>query len=256
MERLQRLAALRDAVGKRILFLDGAMGTMIQGHDLQEDDFRGERFREFAGPDGKEINLRGNNDLLNLTRPDVISAIHTQFLEAGADIVETNTFNSTIISQADYHMQELVYELNLEGAKLARSAADNAGPNSAAGEPAGDARGGEGRPRWVAGVLGPTNKTLSISPDVNDPGFRDVSFMQIADAYTEALRGLVDGGTDLILIETIFDPLNAKAAIYAIKRFEEEHGIELPIMISGTITDQSGRTLTGQTATAFWYSMA
>ncbi len=238
------------------------MGTMIQGYDLQEDDFRGERFRAFTGPEGKEVNLRGNNDLLNLTRPDVISQVHTQFLEAGADIVETNTFNSTSISQADYHMQELVYELNLEGARLARAAADAAGPNAGAGdtdggEGRGGARdGGEGRPRWVAGVLGPTNKTLSISPDVNDPGFRDVSFMQLADAYSEALRGLVDGGTDLVLIETIFDPLNAKAAIYAIKRFEEEHGIELPIMISGTITDQSGRTLTGQTATAFWYSMA
>ncbi|MFP4484848.1 MAG: methionine synthase [Spirochaetaceae bacterium] len=268
VERLERLRAIRETVGERILFLDGAMGTMIQTYELDEADFRGDRFRDFTGPDGKEINLRGNNDLLNLTRPDVISEIHTAFLEAGADIVETNTFNSTWISQADYHMQELVYELNLEGAKLARKAADSAGPNVAAEQTArgheggGSGTGGSGaggvgfRPRWVAGVLGPTNKTLSISPDVNDPGYRDVTFTQVADAYREAIRGLVDGGADLLLIETVFDPLNAKAAIYAVKQFEEENEVELPIMISGTITDQSGRTLTGQTATAFWYSVA
>ena len=243
MTREQRISTIRTALRDRIVFLDGAMGTMIQAHALEEEDFRGERFADFTAKDGSPINLRGNNDLLNLTRPDIIGAIHTQFLEAGADIIETNTFNSTSISQADYHMQELVHELNAEGARIARAAAD------ALTEKTPD------KPRFVAGVLGPTNKTLSISPDVNDPGFRDVTFEQVVGAYDEALRGLIEGGVDLVLIETIFDPLNAKAAIYAVKTFEEETGVDVPIMISGTITDQSGRTLTGQTATAFWYSM-
>ncbi|NBB90871.1 MAG: hypothetical protein GVY23_06650, partial [Spirochaetes bacterium] len=243
MTRELRISTIRETFRSRIVFLDGAMGTMIQAHSLEEDDFRGERFADFTARDGSPINLRGNNDLLNLTQSDIIGGIHTEFLEAGADIIETNTFNSTAISQADYHMQELVHELNVEGARIARAAAD------AFTEKTPD------KPRFVTGVLGPTNKTLSISPDVNDPGFRDVTFEQVAGAYSQALRGLIEGGADLILIETIFDPLNAKAAIYAVKTFEEETGIEVPIMISGTITDQSGRTLTGQTATAFWYSM-
>ena len=243
MTREQRIAAIRDTLRRRIVFLDGAMGTMIQTYALEEADFRGERFADFSTADGRPINLRGNNDLLNLTRPGIISEIHTQFLAAGADIIETNTFNSTSISQADYHMQELVYELNREGARIARAAADAATEQTPE------------KPRFVTGVLGPTNKTLSISPDVNDPGFRDVTFEQVSRSYGEALHGLMDGGADLVLIETIFDPLNAKAAIYAVKSYEEELGVEVPIMISGTITDQSGRTLTGQTATAFWYSM-
>ncbi len=243
MTREQRISTIRETLGSRIVFLDGAMGTMIQAHSLEEEDFRGERFADFTAEDGSPVDLRGNNDLLNLTRPDIIGGIHTQFLEAGADIIETNTFNSTAISQADYHMQELVHELNVEGARIARAAAD-----------AFTAKTPE-KPRFVTGVLGPTNKTLSISPDVNDPGFRDVTFEQVVGAYAEALRGLIEGGVDLVLIETVFDPLNAKAAVYAVKTFEEETGIEVPIMISGTITDQSGRTLTGQTATAFWYSM-
>ena len=246
-----------------MVFLDGAMGTMIQSYPLEEADFRGERFADFTAEDGTPVNLRGNNDLLNLTRPDIIREVHDQFLDAGADIVETNTFNSTSISQADYHMQSLVYELNYEGARIAREAADAASERGAGDEPRASGAhkaGGAGkdgpRPRWVTGVLGPTNKTLSISPDVNDPGFRDVTFHGIAAAYREALEGLIDGGADTVLIETIFDPLNAKAAIYAVKQYEEETGIEVPIQISGTITDQSGRTLTGQTATAFWYSVA
>jgi len=229
--------ALRAALAERILVLDGAMGTTIQSHELEEADYRGERLREHP----KE--LRGNNDILSLTRPALIRDIHTAFLEAGADIVETNTFNATAVSQSDYGTEALVYELNRESARLAREAAD-----------AFDERTPE-RPRFVAGVLGPTNRTASISPDVNDPAYRNVSFDELREAYTEAARGLVDGGADILLVETVFDTLNAKAALFAIDELFEESGVRLPVMISGTITDLSGRTLSGQTGEAFWNSV-
>jgi 5-methyltetrahydrofolate--homocysteine methyltransferase len=236
--RAARLARLEPLLDERILVLDGAMGTMIQGHRLQEADYRGERFAAWPR------DLRGNNDLLTLTKPEIIADIHRQYLEAGADIVETNTFNSTAISMADYGMEELAYELNRAGAQLARAACDAAERREA------------GRPRYVAGVLGPTNRTASISPDVNDPGFRNVRFDQLVAAYMEAANGLLDGGADLLLIETIFDTLNAKAAVFAVETVFEQRGERVPLMISGTITDQSGRTLSGQTAEAFWYSLA
>ncbi|HET9471331.1 MAG TPA: homocysteine S-methyltransferase family protein, partial [Usitatibacter sp.] len=235
--RPSRIAALHDALKQRILVLDGAMGTMIQRRGLTEADFRGERFRAH----GKD--LRGNNDLLNLTRPDVIREIHAEYLDAGADILETNTFNSTSISQADYGLESVVAELNLAGARIAREAADAC----AARAPA--------RARFVAGVLGPMNRTLSLSPDVNDPGFRAVTFDQVKDAYAVAARALIEGGVDLLMVETIFDTLNAKAALFAIDEELERAGFRLPIMISGTITDASGRTLSGQTAEAFWNSV-
>ncbi|MCZ7565926.1 MAG: methionine synthase [Burkholderiales bacterium] len=232
-----RTAELRALLERRILVLDGAMGTMIQSHRLSEADFRGARFADWSR------DLRGNNDLLSLTQPQVISAIHQAYLEAGADIIETNTFNSNAPSLADYGMETLAGELNLAAARLARAAAD-AHP---ARTPA--------RPRFVAGVLGPTSKTASISPDVNDPGFRNITFDALAAAYTDSVRGLIDGGVDLILLETIFDTLNAKAAIFAVETEFERRGQRLPLMISGTITDQSGRTLTGQTPEAFWNSV-
>jgi 5-methyltetrahydrofolate--homocysteine methyltransferase len=232
-----RTQALLDALKQRILVLDGAMGTMIQQYRLTEEQYRGERFRDFAHL------VRGNNDLLTLTRPQVIREIHARYLEAGADILETNTFNSTSISMADYHVEHLVYELNFEAAKLAREVADGFSIQS------------PGKPRFVAGVLGPMNRTLSLSPDVNDPGFRAVNFDQVKGAYREALRGLVDGGADIILLETIFDTLNAKAALFAVDEYFDEIGVRLPIMISGTITDASGRTLSGQTAEAFYNSV-
>jgi 5-methyltetrahydrofolate--homocysteine methyltransferase len=235
--RTTRLAALHAALEQRILVLDGAMGTMIQRYGLSEAEYRGERFRGY----GRD--LRGNNDLLSITRPQVIREIHAQYLEAGADILETNTFNSTSISQADYGMEELVAEMNLAAARLAREAADAQSARTPS------------RPRWVAGVLGPMNRTLSLSPDVNDPGFRAVSFDQVKDSYKVAARALVEGGVDVLLVETIFDTLNAKAALFAIDELFEETGARLPIMISGTITDASGRTLSGQTAEAFWNSM-
>jgi 5-methyltetrahydrofolate--homocysteine methyltransferase len=235
--RATRLAALQSALEQRILVLDGAMGTMIQRYGLTEAQYRGERFRDY----GRD--LRGNNDLLSITRPEVIREIHAQYLEAGADILETNTFNSTSISQADYGMEGLVAELNLAAARLAREAADSQSAKTPA------------RPRWVAGVLGPMNRTLSLSPDVNDPGFRAVTFDQVKDAYKVAARALVEGGVDLLMVETIFDTLNAKAALFAIDELFEEIGTRLPIMISGTITDASGRTLSGQTAEAFWNSV-
>ncbi|MCX7161143.1 MAG: homocysteine S-methyltransferase family protein, partial [Proteobacteria bacterium] len=213
------------------------MGTMIQREKLTEAQYRGERFKDFAHE------LRGNNDLLALTQPDLIRRIHCEYLEAGADIIETNTFNSTSVSMADYGMESLVYELNVEAAKLARSAAAEW-----------EARTPD-RPRFVAGVLGPTTKTTSISPDVNDPGYRGVSFDELVTAYTEALRGLVDGGSDLILVETVFDTLNCKAALFAIESYFEAKRIRLPVMISGTITDASGRTLSGQTTEAFYNSV-
>nr|WP_321397574.1 homocysteine S-methyltransferase family protein [Emcibacter sp.] len=233
----ERSALLEKALAERILILDGAMGTMIQQHRLQEADYRGERFADWRQ------DVKGNNDLLTLTRPDIIQDIHRAFLEAGADIVETNTFNSTSISEADYGMEELVYELNRDGARLAREVADEFSAKT------------PDKPRFVAGVLGPTNRTASISPDVNNAAFRNVGFDELVSSYEEATKGLIEGGADLILIETVFDTLNAKAAIFAVQTVFEELGVELPIMISGTITDASGRTLSGQTTEAFWYSV-
>ncbi|OGA03630.1 MAG: methionine synthase, partial [Betaproteobacteria bacterium RIFCSPLOWO2_02_64_14] len=225
-------------LGERILILDGAMGTMIQTYRLDEAGYRGARFA------GHAHDLKGNNDLLTLTQPQLIREIHAQYLDAGADIIETNTFNSTSIAQADYHLEHVVYDLNLEGARLARAVADEYETK--------DSR----RPRFVAGALGPTNRTASISPDVNDPGYRNVTFDELKAAYAEAVSGLVDGGVDILLLETIFDTLNAKAALFAIDEFFESRRIHLPLMISGTITDASGRTLSGQTPEAFWNSLS
>ncbi len=228
---------LRRRLDERILILDGAMGTMVQGYRLGEADYRGERFRDWPR------DLKGNNDLLVLTQPAIIQEIHGKYLEAGADLVETNTFNAQRISLADYGMEDLAYELNVAAAGLAREAAD-----------AWTARTPE-QPRFVAGALGPTNRTASISPDVNDPAARNVTYDELVAAYLEQARGLVDGGADLLLIETIFDTLNAKAAIFACRTLFEERGCEWPIIISGTITDASGRTLSGQTTEAFWNSI-
>lgn len=233
-----RIDALLAALARRILVIDGAMGTMVQSYKLDEADYRGERFA------GHAHDLKGNNDLLTLTRPDVIGAIHTAYLDAGADFVETNTFNATSISQADYHLEPIVRELNEAGARLARTccdAAESATPH---------------KPRFVIGVLGPTSRTASISPDVNDPGFRNTSFEELRVAYREAAGGLIDGGADALMVETIFDTLNAKAALYAIAEEFDARGARLPVMISGTITDLSGRTLSGQTAEAFYASVA
>src|SRR5690625_3711094 len=223
---------------KRILILDGAMGTMIQGHSLDEEQFRGDRFRDF-----KE-SLKGNNDLLSITQPQIIKNIHLQFLEAGADIIETNTFNANPISQEDYHLEDLTYELNVAAARVAREAADHY------------TRLNPAKPRFVAGAIGPTNKTLSLSPDVEDPGFRATTFDALSGAYAEQIRGLMDGGVDILLIETVFDTLNCKAAISAVHEQARKSGRKLPVMISGTIVDQSGRTLSGQTTEAFWISIS
>ncbi len=230
---------IKEELAKRILVIDGAMGTMIQRHSLEEADYRGERFKDW------HCDVKGNNDLLCITQPDIIKNIHKQYLAAGADIIETNTFSSTIIAMADYDMQSLAYELNVAAAHCAKNAvaeftAENPGTS----------------PKFVAGAIGPLNKTLSLSPDVNNPGFRAVSFDEVASAYYEQISGLVDGGVDVILIETIFDTLNAKGAIYAVKKYFRDKGIpELPVMISGTITDASGRTLSGQTLEAFYTSV-
>ncbi len=229
---------IEDILKERILVLDGAMGTMIQRHPLEEADFRGERFKNHTHP------LKGNNDLLSLTRPDIIKDIHRQYFEAGADIAETNTFSGTSVAQADYHLEEIVYELNFQSAKIAREVADEV----TAREPH--------KPRFVAGAMGPTNKTLSLSPEVNNPGYRALTFDQLKDAYTVQAKGLLDGGVDLLLVETIFDTLNAKAALFAIQDLFEELGKEVPIMVSGTITDASGRTLSGQTTEAFLVSVS
>jgi 5-methyltetrahydrofolate--homocysteine methyltransferase len=229
---------LLQQLSNRILFLDGAMGTMIQGYHLEEQDYRGERFKKW------ESDLKGNNDLLSLTQPDIIKAIHKAYLDVGCDIIETNTFNATSIAMADYDMQSLAYEINFESAKIAKQAAEEATLQT------------PDKPRFVAGTVGPTNRTASMSPDVNAPAFRNISFDALVTAYTEAVRGLVDGGTDILLIETVFDTLNAKAAIFAIDQYFQEHNTELPVMISGTITDASGRTLSGQTALAFWNSLS
>lgn len=229
---------IKEILKERILIIDGAMGTMIQRHKLEEADYRGERFKDWP----KDV--KGNNDLLSITQPEIIIGIHKQYLDAGADIIETNTFSSTTIAQADYDMQSLAYEMNVASAKCARVAADEytkANPS---------------KPRFVAGAIGPLNKTLSLSPDVNNPGYRAVTFDEVAEAYTEQVKGLVEGGVDVLLVETIFDTLNAKAAIYAIKNFFAQNNLpELPIMISGTITDASGRTLSGQTLEAFYVSL-
>ncbi len=227
------MSNIREELEKRILIIDGAMGTMIQRHKLQETDYRGERFKNW------HIEVKGNNDLLCITQPQIIIDIHKQYLQAGADIIETNTFNSQAISMADYEMESLTYELNVAAAKCAKQAVAESGKTA-----------------WVAGAIGPMSKTLSLSPDVNNPGYRAVTFDQVANAYYEQVKGLVEGGVDLLMIETIFDTLNCKAAIYAIKKyFYNTKKAELPIMISGTITDASGRTLSGQTLEAFYISV-
>jgi len=232
------MKSIRDCLQERILIIDGAMGTMIQRYKLTEADYRGERFKDWHS------DVKGNNDLLCITQPQIIEAIHKQYLEAGADIIETNTFSSTAIAMADYDMQSLAYELNVAAAACARNATNE----FTAKDPY--------KPRFVAGAIGPLNKTLSLSPDVNNPGFRSVTFDEVVDAYYEQVSGLVDGGVDILLIETIFDTLNAKGAIYAIKKYFRETGKpELPVMISGTITDASGRTLSGQTLEAFYTSV-
>lgn len=229
---------IQEVLKDRILVLDGAMGTMIQRHILEEEDFRGERFKDHTHP------LKGNNDLLSLTRPDIIKEIHSLYYEAGADIAETNTFSSTTIAQADYALEDAVYDLNYQSAKIAREVADE----FTAREPH--------KPRFVAGSMGPTNRTASLSPDVNDPGYRAVTFDDLVKAYKQQAEALLDGGADLLLVETVFDTLNAKAAVFAIAEVFEERGKEWPVMVSGTITDASGRTLSGQTTEAFLVSLS
>jgi len=232
------MANIREILKERILVLDGAMGTMIQRHKLEEEDFRKGWFEDHQSP------LKGNNDLLSLTRPEIIKEIHAQYFAAGADIVETNTFSGTTIAQADYSLEKYVYDINFESAKIAREVADDftlKEPN---------------KPRFVAGSIGPTNRTASISPDVNDPGYRNTSYDELVVAYVQQTKALIDGGVDLLLVETVFDTLNAKAALFAITKAFDELGKELPIMVSGTITDASGRTLTGQTTESFMISMS
>ena len=251
----ERAETLQRALRERILVIDGAMGTMIQQHSLEEADYRGERFVEgfdsvhetadhAHGPEcGCARDQRGNNDLLSLTRPEIIEAIHAEYLAAGADLVETNTFNSTTLSLSDYGLEHLARELNETGARLARIACDEAEAKT------------PDRPRFVIGVLGPTSRTASLSPDVNRPGFRAVGFDDLRIAYREAADGLIDGGADVLMVETVFDTLNAKAALFAIAEAFDARAARLPVMVSGTITDASGRTLSGQTAEAFWYSL-
>lgn len=225
---------LYEIAKQKILILDGAMGTMIQRYKLEEADFRGERFKNHSHP------LKGNNDILSITKPEIIKEIHRQYFQAGADIVETNTFSGTTVAQADYHLEDAVYDINFQSAKIAKEVAAEF----------------TDFPRFVAGAMGPTNKTLSISPDVNNPGFRAITFDEMVTAYYQQAKALVDGGVDILLIETIFDTLNAKAALFAVQTLFEDIGKELPIMISGTITDKSGRTLSGQTTEAFLISMS
>jgi 5-methyltetrahydrofolate--homocysteine methyltransferase len=229
---------IKELLKERVLVLDGAMGTMLQRYKFTEEDFRGERFKDWGHP------LQGNNDLLSLTQPEAIAEVHRKYFEAGADIVETNTFSGTTIAMADYNMEPLVYELNYESARIAKKVADEFTSKN------------PDKPRFVAGSIGPTNKTASMSPDVNDPGFRAISFDALRIAYKQQVEALLDGGSDLLLVETIFDTLNAKAALFAIEEVKEERGIEIPIMVSGTITDASGRTLSGQTAEAFLISIS
>ncbi|MEL0455794.1 homocysteine S-methyltransferase family protein [Flavobacteriaceae bacterium SZ-1-7] len=232
------MANIKEALKDRILVLDGAMGTMLQRYKFTEEDFRGERFKDYPTP------LQGNNDLLSITQPEAIKAVHAKYFEAGSDIVETNTFSGTTIAMADYQMEDLVYELNFQSAKLAREVADEFTKK----EP--------NKPRFVAGSIGPTNRTASMSPDVNDPGYRAVTFDELRLAYKQQVEALVDGGVDILLVETVFDTLNAKAALFAIEEVKEERSIDIPIMLSGTITDASGRTLSGQTAEAFLISVS
>ncbi|MBT8263466.1 MAG: homocysteine S-methyltransferase family protein [Bacteroidia bacterium] len=232
------MSAFIEALKKRILVLDGAMGTMLQQYQFTEEDFRGKRFKDFHKP------LKGNNDLLSITQPEAIAEIHRKYFNAGADIVETNTFSGTTVAMADYDMEDLVYELNFESAKIAKEVAAELTKN----EP--------DKPRFVAGAMGPTNKTASLSPDVNDPGFRAISFDELRIAYKQQAEALVDGGVDILLVETIFDTLNAKAALFAIEELKEERNLDIPVMVSGTITDASGRTLSGQTAEAFLISIS
>lgn len=232
------MKSLQQCASERILIIDGAMGTMIQRYKLQESDYRGERFKDYHS------DVKGNSDLLSITQPGIIEAIHREYLEAGADIIETNTFSSTVIAQADYDMQDLAYEMNVASVQVARRAADDY------------TRRNPDKPRFVAGAIGPLNKTLSISPDVNNPGFRSVTFDEVVDAYYQQVKALSEAGADILLIETIFDTLNCKGAIFAIKKYFRDTGKpELPIMISGTITDASGRTLSGQTLEAFYISV-
>ena len=236
--RNQRIQALKDALSKRVLIIDGAMGSMIQGYKLEEADYRGERFADY------HKDIKGNNDLLSITKPNVVKEIHQAYLDAGADIIETNTFNATDVAQEDYEMGFIAEELNREGARMAREVCDTqtlATPD---------------KPRWVAGVIGPTPRTASLSPDVNDPGARNITFDDLVADYYVAAKGLSEGGADILLIETIFDTLNAKAAIFAVLKYFDDVGYELPIMISVTFPDMSGRLLSGQTPTAFWNSIA
>ena len=224
---------IKNLFKEKILVLDGAMGTMVQSYSLTEKDFRGDRFRNHPN------DLKGNNDILCLTRPEVVGDIHKAYFDAGADIVETNTFNANSISQLDYGMEDFAYDINLEAAKIAKSVAKSY----------------TGMPRFVAGALGPTNRTASMSPDVNDPGFRNTTFDELKDAYYDQAKGLLDGGVDLFLVETVFDTLNCKAALFAVRTLLEEREANIPILVSGTITDASGRTLSGQTVEAFWNSI-
>ncbi|MCI0751209.1 MAG: homocysteine S-methyltransferase family protein [Flammeovirgaceae bacterium] len=229
---------IQDLLKERILIIDGAMGTMIQRHKLEEQDFRGDRFKDHKFP------LKGNNDILSITRPDIIKEIHRQYFEAGADIIETNTFSGTSIAQADYHLEHVVYDLNYQSAKIAREVADEF------------TRKEPHKPRFVAGSMGPTNKTASLSPDVNNPGYRAITFDELVKAFKEQAKGLIDGGVDMLLLETIIDTLNVKAALFGIQELFDEIGKEIPIMVSGTITDASGRTLSGQTTEAFLISVS
>ena len=235
---MKNTAQLYKALNERILVLDGAMGTMLQRYNFTEEDYRGERFKDW------EHSLKGNNDLLSLTQPKAIEEVHRKYLEADADLIETNTFSGTTIAMADYHMEDLVYELNFESAKIARKICDEFTEKNPE------------KPRFVAGSMGPTNRTASLSPDVNDPGFRAITFDELRIAYKQQAEALIDGGSDLLLVETIFDTLNAKAALFAIDEIQEERKIQIPIMVSGTITDASGRTLSGQTAEAFLISVS
>ena len=232
------MSTIQEAIKKRILVLDGAMGTMLQRYNFSEEDFRGEQFKDFP------YSLKGNNDLLSLTQPQAIKDVHALYFEAGADIVETNTFSGTTIGMADYHLEEYVYQLNYESAKIAREVADEFTARN------------PDKPRFVAGSIGPTNRTASMSPNVNDPGYRAVTFDDLRIAYKQQVEALLDGGVDLLLVETIFDTLNAKAALFAIEEVKEERHIDMPIMVSGTITDASGRTLSGQTVEAFLVSVS
>ncbi len=232
------MSDIRKVIQKRILVLDGAMGTMLQQYNFNEEDYRGERFKDYP------TSLKGNNDLLSLTQPEAIAEIHKKYLEAGADIIETNTFSGTSVAMADYNMEDLVYELNFESAKIAKKVAEEFTLKN------------PDKPRFVAGSIGPTNKTASLSPDVNKPEYRAITFEELRKSYKEQVEALIDGGVDLLLVETIFDTLNAKAALFAIEEVKEERNIDIPIMVSGTITDASGRTLSGQTVEAFLASIS